>query len=225
MALSFAAFAFIMTIALASFLIARGGGVSTAGADGDLASGSGGGAPAAQVDCPTTIPLGTKMVCTIYTTNAVAGSWHLPAFLPEPEPIERLPGEYDIYISPTNESAIDRTYALIVTVEGADGSTHRTTHDFLVVDVYAEVDCPDRVALNDTVTCDIVTYNATEGEWNIPSFDGAELTIAPGANPILIQASDPNSVGSRFEISVTARNASGASYEATSEFEVIAPDS
>ncbi|MGI9617024.1 MAG: serine/threonine-protein kinase [Acidimicrobiales bacterium] len=202
--------AFIAAIALAVVLI-RGDQTTT-----------GESAATVEVDCPTVIPVDAKVFCSIFTTEAESGQWHLPAFLSEPQPIETVPGEYEIFIAPTNPEAVGREFALVVDVDGSDGIAERLEHQFAVVDLFAEVNCPEQIPLNDSVVCDIVSYNATDGEWRIPRFGGAPLEIVPGADPIFVEPRDPDSVGQSYEISVEVRNAAGDSYIATSEFEVTA---
>ena len=219
-ALGVAAVAFIAAVATAIILI---------GNDDDAVQTEGGGpsgptasaAPTIEVDCPTSIPVNARVRCSIFTTDAVSGEWHLPAFIAEPKPIETVPGEFEIFVSPTNPDAVGRDFSLIVDAVGGDGTTERLNHDFTVVGTYAEVACPDRIALGESVVCNIVSYNATEGEWTIPHFGGSELEIVPGANTIFIEPSDPDSVGETYEITVEVRNDDGDSFTATSAFEVI----
>jgi len=180
--------------------------------------------PTVQVDCPTEIALGVKIFCSIVTTNAVSGEWHLPAFLAAPEPLEVVPGDYEIFIEPTNADAVGRTFTITATAEGADGTTARASHSFTVVGVLVEINCPDRINLNSQTVCDIITTNATEGEWDIPGFGGADLEVVPGSNPIFIEPLDPGSIGQRFTITATARDASGQSHSASSEFIVTPAD-
>ena len=209
-ALGVALAAFIAAIALAVVLIR------------DDQATTGESAATVEVDCPAVIPVDAKVFCSIFTTEADSGQWHLPAFLSEPQPIETVPGEYEIFIAPTNPEAVGREFALVVDVDGSDGVAERLEHQFAVVDLFAEVNCPEQIALNDSVVCDIVSYNATEGDWSIPRFGGAPLEVVPGADPIFVEPRDPDSVGQSYEISVEVRNAAGESYTATSEFEVTA---
>jgi len=222
-ALGIAVAAFIAAVALAVVLIGAEDEAIDAG-DGSAATALtvvGNGEPAVQVDCPSVIPVGAKVFCSIFTTNAVSGQWRLPAFLDGPQPIEIVPGEYEIFIAPTNPEAVGEKFTMIVDVEGTDGSSAQLVHDFSVVELYAEVSCPLQIPLNQSVVCDITSYNATEGEWSIPRFGGSGLEVVPGSNPIFIEPSDPDSVGSRYEITVVVRDGDGQSYTAMSEFEVV----
>ncbi len=176
--------------------------------------------PTVEVDCPSEIALNTNIVCSIFTTNAISGEWHLPAFLTAPEPIEIVPGEYEIFIEPTNPDAIGRTFTVSATVEDADGQTARTNHSFTVVGVLVEINCPETIPLNSSVVCDIISTNATEGEWDIPGFGSAPLEVVPGSNPIFIEPNDAGSVGQTYTITATVRDAEGESHVATSDFTV-----
>ncbi len=228
-ALGVALAALIATVAIATVLI-RGNDSETNLADGTATVDSEAelGADAAvsdettvEVDCPSEIPINARVFCSIFTTNATSGEWHLPAFLAEPQPIEVVPGEYEIFVAPTNPEAVGDEFSLVVELEGTDGDTVEFTHTFTVVELFAEVECPDEVALGGSGVCRIVSYNATDGEWNIPRFGGEALRELNGEEAIFVEPSEASSVGQRYEITVVVRNAAGESYSTSAEFEVV----
>jgi len=84
------------------------------------------------------------------------------------------------------------------------------------------ITCPAEIALNETVYCDIVTANATSGEWSIPQFGQGALDVVPGISSIQIQPSAPEAVGQTFTLTATASDASGQTASAIHSFTVTA---
>ena len=102
------------------------------------------------------------------------------------------------------------------------GATATTQRSFTVTGVSVSITCPDQIALNATVQCDIVTANATKGDWSIPQFGGAALDVVPGISSIQIQPSSPDAVGKSFVLTATASDSSGQTASATHTFTVTA---
>lgn len=81
--------------------------------------------------------------------------------------------------------------------------------------------CPGTIALNTSVTCDIVSSNATSGTWSLPGFFGGGLALSvPGSNPIFINPTNPDVVGSTFTISATVQNSAGQTASTSASFTV-----
>lgn len=173
-----------------------------------------------SIDCPTEIALNTKIYCTINSSKARSGQWTLPGFVTGPQPIQIVPGAYQIYIEPTNLSVLGSTFVITATVVDQVGATATAQHQFTVVGPSVSITCPDSIALNATVVCQVESTNATEGDWTIPNFGGAALQTVPGANPITITPSVATAVGHTFTITATVRDAAGASAIATHDFTV-----
>ena len=174
------------------------------------------------IDCPPEIVLGAKIFCTITSVGATSGEWNLPGFLTAAEPIKTVPGHDQIYIEPTNAQVVGSTFVITATVRDGAGVASTTEHRFTVVGPGVTISCPETIAINTSIICDIVSTNAIEGEWDLPDFGGAALDTVPGSNPISIAPSVPSAVGRTFTITATVRDANGASATATDTFVVSA---
>ncbi len=83
------------------------------------------------------------------------------------------------------------------------------------------ISCPSTIALNTSVTCDIVSANASSGSWSLPGFFGGSMTVsAPGSNPIFINPTNADVVGRTFTISATVQSADGRTASASRSFTV-----
>ncbi len=83
------------------------------------------------------------------------------------------------------------------------------------------ISCPSTIALNTSITCDIVSANANSGSWSLPGFINGSLAVsAPGSNPVFINPTNADVVGRTFTISVTVQSADGRSASASRSFTV-----
>jgi serine/threonine-protein kinase PknK len=180
------------------------------------------GGPTVTISCPAEIVVGTKIYCTITSSaDAVSGEWNLPGFLDAPKRIEAVPGDYEIFINPTNSNAVGSTYTITATVRDKAGVERSSSATFTVAGLSVTIeDCPDQIALNSTAFCNIVSVSATSGEWDIPGFGGTKLDVVPGTNSIQITPSVVAAVGQTFTITATVRDATGAQKQATHSFTV-----
>ncbi len=161
--------------------------------------------PRVSIDCPDEIAVGELVTCFIDTEEASLGQWNLPGFMSSPLPIETVPGRSEIDISPNNPDVIGEVFTLQAMVVGADGQEAEVEHNFTVVGPTVMIECPDRIARGDSVTCVIVSDRVTEGEWEIPGFGSGALEAAPGRSLITISPNTQVPVGTVFTITVTAR--------------------
>ncbi|MEZ5412177.1 MAG: serine/threonine-protein kinase [Acidimicrobiales bacterium] len=195
---------------------------STTVANGSTTAAAGTSTATVSVECPDQIQLNTKIYCTITTVGAASGTWDLPGFKDAPEPFDTSKGTFDIFINPTNPTAVGQTFTITATVADAAGASTSVQKSFTVTGISVSITCPAQIALNDTVYCDIVTANATSGEWSIPQFGQGALDVVPGISSIQIQPSSPQAVGQTFTLTATASDASGQTASATHSFTVTA---
>ncbi|MDH4078036.1 MAG: protein kinase [Acidimicrobiia bacterium] len=184
--------------------------------------GTGNSTATVSIECPEQIQLNTKIYCTITTVGAASGTWDLPGFKDAPEPFDSSTGTFDIFINPTNSSAVGQTFTITATVTDAAGASTSAQKSFTVTGISVSITCPAEIALNETVYCDIVTANATSGEWSIPQFGQGALDVVPGISSIQIQPSAPEAVGQTFTLTATASDASGQTASAIHSFTVTA---
>lgn len=198
------------------------GGTSTTLLSGSTTGGAGASTATVSIECPEQIQLNTKIYCTITTVGAASGTWDLPGFKDAPEPFDTSTGTFDIFINPTNSSAVGQTFTITATVTDAAGASTSVERSFTVTGIAVSITCPAEIALNETVFCDIVTANATSGQWSIPQFGEGVLDVVPGISSIQIQPSAPEAVGQTFTLTATASDTSGQTASATHSFTVTA---
>ncbi len=185
-------------------------------------AGSGASTATVSIECPEQIQLNTKIYCTITTTGAASGTWDLPGFKDAPESFDTSQGTFDIFINPTNASAVGQTFTITATVIDAAGASTSIQRNFTVTGISVSITCPAEIALNNTVFCNIVTANATSGQWAIPQFGEGPLDVVPGISSIQIQPSAAEAVGQTFTLTATASDSSGQTASATHTFTVTA---
>lgn len=197
-------------------------GASTTLLGATTSAGSGASTATVSIECPEQIQLNTKIYCTITTVGAASGTWDLPGFKDAPESFDTSQGTFDIFINPTNATAVGQTFTITATVADAAGASTSIQRSFTVTGISVSITCPSEIALNATVFCDIVTANATSGEWSIPQFGEGALDVVPGISSIQIQPSAAEAVGQTFTLTATASDSSGQTASATHTFTVTA---
>ncbi len=85
-------------------------------------------AVAIEIDCPAEIAVGTSIVCEIVTANAADGEWRIPGFGGD----VLTPDRTVIFIEPTDEANVGRTFTLTVDARSADGEVVTATATFVV---------------------------------------------------------------------------------------------
>ncbi len=185
-------------------------------------SGSGTSTATVSIECPEQIQLNTKIYCTITTVGAESGTWELPGFKNAPESFDASLGTFDIFINPTAATAVGQTFTITATVTDAAGASTSIQRSFTVTGISVSITCPAEITLNETVFCDIVTANATSGQWSIPLFGEGTLDVVPGISSIQIQPSAAEAVGQTFTLTATASDSSGQTASATHTFTVTA---
>jgi serine/threonine protein kinase len=179
--------------------------------------------PTITIDCPDQFPLGVETTCSIITEAAVSGEWDLPGFLLTPEVITPVPGRYPIFVHPTDDDALGRSFVITATVRDGDGREATTEHQFQVVSdgPTVQISCPDEVPLDQTMTCEIASTGATSGRWDLPDFGAGELEVVPGTSSIFVAPDDPAAVGRTFTLTATVRDDSGRTATASADLVVV----
>ncbi len=89
--------------------------------------------PSIAIECPSSVPVGERLACTIATDDVVSGNWELPGFLPGPLELEIVNDDNPIYVEPTNPDVAGQDFTITATAFAEDGSTVTATHTFRVV--------------------------------------------------------------------------------------------
>lgn len=88
-----------------------------------------------RIEGPASVPLGETTFFTIVSENGVRAEWIIGGFQDnETIIVEDLQPAHQIYVEPTNPSAVGQSFTLVVTIFDGEGNSERAEKSFLVVE-------------------------------------------------------------------------------------------